>query len=129
MQKNFLKFKNVRAGCFLLLFVLRSMFLCEFSVFSVVKLVRCCRMDFLVFCLVPKKGIFMSSPLTPILKIRAQTLAMIDELTQSPKPTYSVENQSVSWETYLKQLQTTVTWCDQQRAAADPFEIRTTAGT
>ncbi|MBE6424514.1 MAG: hypothetical protein IJD43_11320 [Thermoguttaceae bacterium] len=71
----------------------------------------------------------MSSPLTPILKIRAQTLAMIDELTQSPKPTYSVENQSVSWETYLKQLQTTVTWCDQQIAAAEPFEIRTTAGT
>ena len=71
----------------------------------------------------------MNSPLTPILKIRAQTLAMIDELTQTPKPTYSVENQSVSWETYLKQLQATVTWCDQQIAAAEPFEIRTTVRT
>ena len=37
--------KFVRAICFSLFFVLRSVFLCEFSVYSVVKLVRSSRMD------------------------------------------------------------------------------------
>lgn len=71
----------------------------------------------------------MTTDLSSIRTIRSQTLAMIAELTQSPKPTYSVENQSVSWESYLKQLQATVDWCDRQLTAEEPFEIRTTAGT
>lgn len=69
----------------------------------------------------------MNDSLNQILKIRAQTLAMIAELTRSPKPTYSVENQSVSWESYLVQLQATVSWCDRQLQAEEPFEIRSVA--
>lgn len=67
-----------------------------------------------------------------ILTIRAQTLAIIMEITESPKPTYDVENQSVSWESYLAQLQETVTWCNAQlkeQENTEPFEFRTTAGT
>lgn len=61
--------------------------------------------------------------------IRAQTLAIIAEITKTPKPTYSLDGQSVSWETYLKQLQATVSWCNTQIAASEPCEIRTQAGT
>lgn len=61
--------------------------------------------------------------------IRCQTLAIIEEITKSPKPTYALDGQSVSWETYLKQLQATVSWCNAQLAASEPCEIRTQAGT
>lgn len=61
--------------------------------------------------------------------IRSQTLGIIAEITQTPKPTYTVEGQSVSWENYLKQLQDTVNWCNAGLTAEEPFEIRTTAGT
>ncbi len=71
----------------------------------------------------------MDDSLNQILKIRAQTLVMIAELTRSPKPTYSVENQSVSWESYLSQLQATVTWCDRQIQMKEPFEICSVAQT
>jgi hypothetical protein len=53
--------------------------------------------------------------------IKSQTLAMITELTANPKPTYNIDGQSVQWSDYLKQLQSTVLWCDQQIA-------KTTAG-
>ena len=71
----------------------------------------------------------MNNSLKQILKIRAQTLAMIEELTLSPKPSYAIENQSVSWESYLKQLQETVSWCDQQIQAEETFEIHSIART
>ncbi len=67
-----------------------------------------------------------------ILTIRAQTLAIITEITESPKPTYNVENQSVSWGSYLAQLQETVAWCNMQlkeQETAEPYEFHTTAGT
>lgn len=61
--------------------------------------------------------------------IRAQTLSLMKELTENPKPSYSLDGQSVSWETYLKQLQATIDWCDQRLAAEERVEIRTQAGT
>lgn len=60
---------------------------------------------------------------TTIETIKTQTLARIEELTAAPKPTYSIDGQSVSWGEYLKQLQGTVEWCNSQLAAEDPFEI------
>ena len=59
--------------------------------------------------------------------IRAQTLAILQSVTQNPKPTYTLDGQSVSWESYLKQLQCTLDWCDAK--LDEPFEIRTQAGT
>lgn len=55
--------------------------------------------------------------------IRTQTLALIETLTANPKPSYSIDGQSVSWSDYLHQLQATVAWCDRQLGATDPFEI------
>lgn len=59
-----------------------------------------------------------------LLQIRSQTLAIIAEITAQPKPDYSVDGQSVSWNDYLAQLQKTVDWCDRRLAAEEgPVEI------
>ena len=63
-----------------------------------------------------------------IRKIRSQTLALLAEVTGAPKPTYSVDGQSVAWNDYLKQLCETVTWCDTRLDNEEPFEFRTQAG-
>ena len=59
--------------------------------------------------------------------IRSQTLVLLQDVTQNPKPSYTLDGQSVSWESYLKQLQSTLDWCNAQ--LDEPFEIRTQAGT
>jgi hypothetical protein len=57
--------------------------------------------------------------------IKTQTLTMIAEMTANPKPSYSIDGQTVQWTDYLKQLRLTVEWCDQQiaRSAAGIEEI------
>ncbi|MDO4549651.1 MAG: hypothetical protein Q4C96_00190 [Planctomycetia bacterium] len=66
---------------------------------------------------------------TRIKKIRAQALANLEDITITPKPSYSLDGQSVSWETYLKQLRETVSWCDSQLMASNNCELRTHART
>jgi hypothetical protein len=66
----------------------------------------------------------MPSDADQIALIKSQTLTLIAQITADPKPSYRIDKQMVSWQQYLKQLQTTVAWCDQQLAAATPFEIR-----
>lgn len=66
----------------------------------------------------------MTSELQQLAIIRSQALAVIAEITAHPKPSYTIDRQSVSWAEYLRQLQQTVDWCDRQRGAAEPFEIR-----
>jgi hypothetical protein len=61
--------------------------------------------------------------------IKTQALATIAEITASPKPSYAIDGQSVSWNEYLKQLQEIVSWCDGQSAASTPFEFQTQART
>ncbi|MGL4595316.1 MAG: hypothetical protein ACRCUY_11350 [Thermoguttaceae bacterium] len=46
-------------------------------------------------------------------QIKHQTLLLITELTEHPKPSYSIDGQTVSWTDYLSQLQKTVEWCDR----------------
>ena len=58
--------------------------------------------------------------------IKSQTLSMIAEMTANPKPSYSIDGQSVLWTDYLKQLRTTVEWCDQQIARNEPGIEETT---
>lgn len=55
--------------------------------------------------------------------IRAQALVLIESLTAQPKPSYSLDGQSVSWSDYLQRLQATVSWCDHQLQSSEPFEI------
>jgi hypothetical protein len=61
--------------------------------------------------------------------IRSQTLQLIADVTAEPKPTYYVDGQSVSWESYLARLQRTVEWCDARLNDAEPFEFHTRGGT
>jgi hypothetical protein len=66
----------------------------------------------------------MPSDLEQIRAIKSQTLAIIAELTANPKPTYYIDGQTVSWDNYLRSLQTTVDWCERKLAGQEPFEIR-----
>ena len=52
--------------------------------------------------------------------IKSQTLALIKDITLTPKPTYSVGGQSFSWQQYLEQLQKTVDWCNTRLEEEDP---------
>lgn len=56
--------------------------------------------------------------------IKSQTLALIQSITVDPKPSYSIDGQTVSWGDYLAQLRGTVAWCDSQSAGSEPFEVR-----
>lgn len=67
----------------------------------------------------------MSDELDSIRTIKNQTLQLIAEITSTPKPTYYVDGQSVSWERYLAQLQQTVDWCDVRLNGVEPFEFQT----
>jgi hypothetical protein len=60
-----------------------------------------------------------------IATIKTQTLAIIATITASPKPSYNIDGQQVSWGDYLKQLQETVAWCDKQAAGETPYEHHT----
>lgn len=69
----------------------------------------------------------MSSDIEILQTIKAQTLAIIAQLTANPKPTYSIDGQAVSWAEYLARLQATVDWCEAKLAGAEPFEIQSQA--
>lgn len=66
----------------------------------------------------------MPSDVEAIQTIKAQALAMIAQLTASPKPSYSLDGQTLSWSDYLIRLQETVDWCERKLAGAEPFEIQ-----
>jgi hypothetical protein len=65
----------------------------------------------------------MPSDLEQLQTIRSQTLALIGELTANPKPTYTLDGQTVSWSQYLAALQATVDWCERKLAGQEPFEV------
>ena len=71
----------------------------------------------------------MPDDLDALRTIRAQTLQLLTDVTAQPKPTYSVDGQSVAWEAYLSQLRATLDWCDAKLAAGELFEISTPART
>lgn len=64
-----------------------------------------------------------------IAAIRSQTLALMAQITAAPKPSYTLDGQTVSWADYLRQLQHTVDWCNRQLAGEEPFEVRSTGYT
>ena len=65
----------------------------------------------------------MAEDLTQIEAIRTQTLAQLQEVRSSVKPTYWIDGQRVHWEEYVESLQRTVDWCDQKLNDLQPFEI------
>jgi len=71
----------------------------------------------------------MPSDVEQLNAIKTQTLAVIASLTENPKPSYQIDGQRVSWETYLRQLQRTVDWCDARLAGYEPFESQSEGAT
>ncbi len=69
----------------------------------------------------------MPDDLAQLKTIRSQTLARISEITAAPKPSYAIDGQQVAWADYLKTLQHTLAWCDEQMASQQPFEEHTQA--
>jgi hypothetical protein len=61
--------------------------------------------------------------------IRAQTLAILAQVTAEPKPSYTIDGQAVSWGDYLARLQATVDWCDRKLVDDEPFEAESQAST
>ena len=71
----------------------------------------------------------MPSDLEQLRIIYSQTLAIIAQLTSDPKPSYTVDGQTVSWSDYLAKLQETVDWCEKKLAGQEPFEIHSQGAT
>ena len=67
----------------------------------------------------------MLSDQQQIKTIKSQTLQLIEDLRANPKPTYSIDGQTVSWTHYVETLQRTVDWCDRKLVDSEPFEIHT----
>lgn len=56
-------------------------------------------------------------------EIKALALTRLAETLANPKPSYSIDGQSVSWTEYQKMLQETIRWADEQAATdAGPYE-------
>jgi hypothetical protein len=66
----------------------------------------------------------MPSDIEQLETIRANTLAQLVEIRESPKPSYSLDGQQVSWTEYVRSLQETIEWCDIKLAGYQPFESR-----
>jgi hypothetical protein len=62
-----------------------------------------------------------------IALIRTQTLAQLEQLRASPKPSYSIDGQNVSLTEYAASLQQTIDWCDRKLADYEPFEFKSEA--
>ena len=62
----------------------------------------------------------------------AQLKTILEErlaaLVADPKPTYTVDGQTVLWQQYTEMLQRSIDWCKAQiRDEEGPFEIRSSA--
>lgn len=66
----------------------------------------------------------MPSDAEQIATVKTQTLARIAEITAQPKPTYDVDGQKIAWGDYLRQLRSTVDWCNRKLAGEEPFEFQ-----
>lgn len=55
-------------------------------------------------------------------QIKANLLALIADVTSSPKPNYTVDGQSVSWQSYLDSLFSKLEMINTQINASQPFE-------
>ena len=55
--------------------------------------------------------------------IKNLALQQLVELRANPKPTYAIDGQSVSWESYVRSLERTVDWCNEKLVSEEPFEI------
>jgi predicted RND superfamily exporter protein len=55
-------------------------------------------------------------------RIRTNILNRIEEITANPKPNYSIDGQSVSWQSYLESLMQQLERINEQINSETPFE-------
>jgi hypothetical protein len=68
----------------------------------------------------------MASELETLQSIRTSLLEQIESLTESPRPNYSVDGQSVSWQSLYDSLWDKLQRVNEQIAQFEgPFEIET----
>lgn len=65
---------------------------------------------------------------TTLATIMAQLEAKLLEATLSPKPSYTIDGQSVQWNEYLKMLMDAMKEVSELIAIASPVEVRSVAG-
>ncbi len=75
------------------------------------------------------KLIILMTDFEQIENIRQLTLAQLADLRANPKPTYSIDGQTVSWSDYINSLQLAVDWCDAKLIGLAPFEVQSQAFT
>ncbi|HEX4000645.1 MAG TPA: hypothetical protein VHX65_19005 [Pirellulales bacterium] len=66
----------------------------------------------------------MQNDRAQIETIRSMALAQLVELRANPKPTYTIDGQTISWESYIRSVEAAVDWCDAKLIGLDPFEVR-----
>lgn len=67
------------------------------------------------------------SDATTLATIKTQILARLQEITATPKPSYSIDGQSISWNEYFVNLTDALEKINKQLANAEgPFEGVTT---
>lgn len=64
----------------------------------------------------------MATDAENLATIKSNALARLAEITAAPKPTYSENGRSFSWNEYAEMLQKQVAWCNEQLSAEQPFE-------
>lgn len=64
--------------------------------------------------------------LDTLTTIRDQIVARMDEMTRHPKPTYSLDGESYSWESYFSMLSQQLLTVEQsmQRASGPAFQVK-----
>ncbi len=55
--------------------------------------------------------------------IKTQVLALLEDLTANPKPTYTIDGQTISWMAYQRMLFGQLEAINKQIAAEEPFEV------
>jgi hypothetical protein len=61
-----------------------------------------------------------------LVTTRDQVAANLAAITASPKPTYSIDGQSVSWESLFNSYTTQLAKLNELISNAEPFEVRST---
>ena len=66
----------------------------------------------------------MPSNLDNLQQIKSNLIAKLEEVTQCPKPTYSIDGQSVSWTEYYKMLMEQIKSINELIQMEDPYIIK-----
>ncbi len=71
----------------------------------------------------------MSTDIDKLRQIKGQILDLVAEYTVNPKPSYSLDGQSVNWTDWFQAMMARVREIDEMIAETEPFEFHTQAKT